>query len=160
MKVRIGTLEDIELIIQLHHDLNKMLIQLQPDDIKNINEELNWVKSNLLNEDKDYLLIEDEGEVRGLALVEAVESCGRPSLLKRPYVHLVHLIVNPMYRGCGYGHELLKAVKEWGMKRKVEYVELSVLANNQAALMFYEKEGLINISHVMRVPLDNSLSEE
>ncbi|MDB8551987.1 GNAT family N-acetyltransferase [Turicibacter sanguinis] len=61
--------------------------------------------------------------------------------------------MDPLYRGCGYGHELFKAAKDWGKDRQLEYIELSVLANNQAALMFYEKEGLMNVRNVMRTPI-------
>lgn len=153
MKIRLGTIDDIDLIVRLNNELNQMMSQLQPDDFKKINEDLDWVKQYLLNEKADYLLLEDEGEVRGLALVEQLESFDIPSLLKRHYVSLIHLIVNPMHRGCGYGHELFQAAKDWGKHRNLEYIELSVLANNQAALMFYEKEGLTNVRNVMRTTI-------
>ena len=150
MKVRLGTVEDIDLIVRLNNELNQMMSKLQPDDFKKISEDIDWVQQYLLNEKADYLLLEDEGEIRGLALVEQLESIDLPSLLKRHYVYLVHLVVDPLYRGCGYGHELFKAAKDWGKDRQLEYIELSVLANNQAALMFYEKEGLMNVRNVMR----------
>ena len=153
MKVRLGTVEDIDLIVRLNNELNQMMSKLQPDDFKKISEDIDWVQQYFLNEKADYLLLEDEGESRGLALVEQLESIDLPSLLKRHYVYLVHLVVDPLYRGCGYGHELFKAAKDWGKDRQLEYIELSVLANNQAALMFYEKEGLMNVRNVMRTPI-------
>lgn len=70
MKVRLGTVEDIDLIVRLNNELNQMMSKLQPDDFKKISEDIDWVQQYLLNEKADYLLLEDEGEIRGLALVE------------------------------------------------------------------------------------------
>lgn len=154
MKIRLGTIEDLEFIICLHNYLNKMMSELHPEDFKNIGEDPEWIKQHLLSQHSDYLLIEDEGEIRGLALVQQSESYQLSSLFNHRYVNLVHLIVSPVYRGCGYGHELLQAAKEWGRIRELEYIELSVLANNQAALMFYEKEGVTNFRTVMRTPIN------
>ncbi|MTO65292.1 GNAT family N-acetyltransferase, partial [Turicibacter sanguinis] len=87
MKVRLGTVEDIDLIVRLNNELNQMMSKLQPDDFKKISEDIDWVQQYLLNEKADYLLLEDEGEIRGLALVEQLESIDLPSLLKRHYVY-------------------------------------------------------------------------
>lgn len=153
MKIRLGTFEDMESIARLHANLNQMMSQLQPNDFKSNSEDAAWIKQYLLDENSDYLLVEDGGEIRGLALVEESESYNIPSLLKRHYANLIHLIVAPDYRGVGYGHELMEAVKQWGKERQLEYIELSVLANNQAALLFYEKEGLIDVRKVMRASI-------
>ena len=88
MKVRLGTVEDIDLIVRLNNELNQMMSKLQPDDFKKISEDIDWVQQYLLNEKADYLLLEDEGEIRGLALVEQLESIDLPSLLKRHYVFI------------------------------------------------------------------------
>lgn len=34
MKVRLGTVEDIDLIVRLNNELNQMMSKLQPDDFK------------------------------------------------------------------------------------------------------------------------------
>ena len=36
MKVRLGTVEDIDLIVRLNNELNQMMSKLQPDDFKKI----------------------------------------------------------------------------------------------------------------------------
>ena len=51
-------------------------------------------------------------------------------------------VVDEAHRGQGYGAELLSFVKSWAEERDCEYVELAVVEGNDAALDFYESEGM------------------
>lgn len=154
MNVRIGTVEDIQIITRLHNQFNEMMAQLQSRDYLSISEDESWIRKNFQNTQLTYLLIEAEGEVRGLILVESVETNRTTSSISQRYAYINQLVIAEQYRGYGYGHALLKSVKEWAKKRQLAYIQLNVLTNNVAALMFYEKEGFQDLQKIMRLSID------
>lgn len=154
MNVRIGTVEDIQIITRLHTQLNEMMAQLQPTDYQSISEDESWIRKNFQNTQLTYLLVEDEGEVRGLILVESVETTRTTSAISQQYACINQIIIGQQYRGYGYGHALLESVKEWAQKRQLAYIQLNVLTNNVAALMFYEKEGFQDLQKIMRLSIN------
>ena len=59
---------------------------------------------------------------------------------RHAWVH--DFVVDEAHRGQGYGAELLSFVGTWAKERDCEYVELAVVEGNDAALDFYESEGM------------------
>ena len=101
--------------------------------------------------DADYLLAEEEGAVVGFALVNYAGwtpefSC----VLPHRYARLEDLVVGKAYRGRGIGGELLAAAKRWARNRRLEYVELNVLAQNESAVKLYESQDFVEATKVMR----------
>lgn len=154
MNVRIGTVDDIQIIARLHTQFNEMMAQLQPRDYQGIREDEARIEKNLQNNQLIYLLVEDEGEVRGLSLVESIETARTTFGVSQQYACINQLIIGQQYRGYGYGHALLEAVKGWARKHQIAYIQLNVQTNNVAALMFYEKEGFQDFQKIMRLSID------
>ncbi|NHN48969.1 GNAT family N-acetyltransferase [Halostella sp. JP-L12] len=63
------------------------------------------------------------------------------------------LVVDEPRRGEGYGAELLDFVEEWAAERDCEYVALASRAGNDAALSFYEDEGMERWGYVVETEL-------
>ena len=70
---------------------------------------------------------------------------------RHAWVH--DFVVDEDYRGQGYGAELLSFVKSWARDRDCEYVELAVVDGNDAALDFYESEGMERWGYVVETEL-------
>ena len=52
-------------------------------------------------------------------------------------------------RGQGVGSELLAAAKRWARNRRLEYLELNVLAQNENAIQLYESQDFVEATKVM-----------
>ena len=51
------------------------------------------------------------------------------------------------------GGELLAAAKRWARNRRLEYLELNVLAQNENAIRLYESQDFVEATKVMRCML-------
>ena len=66
---------------------------------------------------------------------------------------LEDLAVDEAVRGQGVGSELLAAAKRWARNRRLEYLELNVLAQNENAIRLYESQDFVEATKVMRCML-------
>ena len=62
-------------------------------------------------------------------------------------------LVDEAVRGQGVGNELLAAAKRWARNRRLEYLELNVLAQNENAIRLYESQDFVEATKVMRCML-------
>ena len=69
------------------------------------------------------------------------------------YARLEDLAVDEAVRGQGVGSELLAAAKRWARNRRLEYLELNVLAQNENAIRLYESQDFVEATKVMRCML-------
>ena len=53
----------------------------------------------------------------------------------------------------GIGSQLLAAAKRWARNRRLEYLELQVLAQNEGAQHLYESQDFVEATKVMRCML-------
>ena len=73
--------------------------------------------------------------------------------LTHRYARLEDLAVDEAVRGQGVGGELLAAAKRWARNRRLEYLELNVLAQNESAIRLYESQDFVEATKVMRCML-------
>jgi GNAT superfamily N-acetyltransferase len=66
---------------------------------------------------------------------------------RHAWVH--DLVVDAPRRSEGFGAELLTFVERWATERGCDYVALATHRDNEAALRFYEDEGLERWGHVV-----------
>ncbi|PSP55718.1 N-acetyltransferase [Halobacteriales archaeon QS_1_67_19] len=71
--------------------------------------------------------------------------------VRHAWVH--DFVVDEPRRGQGHGARLLSFVESWAEARDCEYVALAVRAGNEAALDFYEREGMERWGHVLETEL-------
>ena len=74
-------------------------------------------------------------------------------VLPHRYARLEDLAVDEAVRGEGVGGELLAAAKRWARNRRLEYLELNVLAQNENAIRLYESQDFVEATKVMRCML-------
>ncbi len=66
---------------------------------------------------------------------------------------VMDLFVEEKYREKGAGSQLLEAVKRWAKARKLDYMELNVLAENSNGMQFYVHKKFKAVSQIMRYTL-------
>ena len=152
--IRPATVEDLPSILALYRVLDEELVDLQPEFFCAAPREEEPIRRFLQSPDADFLLAEQGGTVVGLALV--VYEGWTPEfscVLPHRYASLYDLVVLREYRSQGIGSSLLGAAKRWARDRRLEYLELGVLAQNSKAIELYEAHDFVEARRTMRCML-------
>ena len=141
-------------ILALYRQLDSALVAMQPEFFCEGPREEDEIRKAIRADDADFLLAERGGVVVGFALVGYAGwtpefSC----VLPHRYARLEDLAVDEAVRGQGVGGELLAAAKRWARNRRLEYLELNVLAQNESAIRLYESQDFVEATKVMRCML-------
>lgn len=152
--IRPAAAADLPAILSLYRVLDEELVDLQPEFFCAAPREEETVRRYIEAPDADFLLAEQEGAVVGFALVLYAGwtpefSC----VLPHRYASLNDLIVAPEKRRQGIGSSLLGAAKRWARDRRLEYLELNVLAQNSSAIALYESHDFVEAARTMRCML-------
>ncbi len=145
---------DLPAILALYRQLDEELVDLQPEFFCAAPREEKSILQFIEAPDADFLLAEQEGAVLGFALV--VYAGWTPEfscVLPHRYASLHDLVVTRDRRGQGIGSTLLGAAKRWARDRRLEYLELNVLAQNSTAIHLYESHDFVEASRTMRCML-------
>lgn len=59
--------------------------------------------------------------------------------------HLADIIVGEAHRRCGYGRALFRALAAQALQKNKQWISLSVLRKNEAALRFYASLGMTQV---------------
>ena len=109
-----------------------------------------FIAELIAGERSSILLIEEEGETAGFAVVQDRDTPQLNCLYKNRFCYLLDIVVAPPRRGNGLGKALLAAAQEWATERNLSWIELNVLAENQGAIKLYQEIGMQQASHTMR----------
>jgi ribosomal protein S18 acetylase RimI-like enzyme len=63
------------------------------------------------------------------------------------------LVVDDEARGAGVGQALVRAVRERLAKSGVQVMKISVIAGNDGALRFYQREGAVGFVKTLVMPV-------
>lgn len=145
---------DIPVVVALYRQLDQTLVDLQPEFFCAAPREDEFVRHAVRAADAEYLLAEEDGAVIGFALVNYAGwtpefSC----VLPHRYACLADLVVDEAHRRQGVGSVLLGAAKRWARDRRLEYLELNVLAQNTPAISLYESHDFVEATRTMRCML-------
>ena len=106
-----------------------------------------------LYQERDGGTADDTEPRRDAALVGVVGVSVQRVLHHARHAWIHDLVVDEPRRGEGHGGELLAFVEEWAAERDCEYVALASRAGNDAALSFYEGEGMEPWGYVVETEL-------
>lgn len=140
MNIRIATFSDISAIKTLYRVLFTDMSKLQPKYFKEGDQDTAFLQSILEDNEADIIIAEKENQVIGFALLQAKVTPEYECLVFHKYAYLMDLVVAPKQRGGGTGTKLMNACKDWARSRNLEYLELNVLRENEAAIKLYERE--------------------
>lgn len=98
------------------------------------------------------LAARDEGRLLGYAVVRVVEALGSWQWGNRIGV-LETLVVDDQARGAGIGQSLLRAAREHLTELGIQVMKISVIAGNDGALRFYQREGAVDFAKTLVMPV-------
>lgn len=154
IKLRTAGAADLPAILTLYRALDETLVALQPEFFCAAPRDEAMYARLLANPDHAFLLAEADGVTVGFVLVRnAGWTPEFSSLLPHRYAELCDLVVAPLWRGQGVGSLLVGAAKRWARDRRLEYLELNVLAQNDGAIALYESHDFVEASRTMRCML-------
>ncbi|MFB6299472.1 MAG: GNAT family N-acetyltransferase [Halobacteriales archaeon] len=120
------------------------------DDIRS--EAIEYRQSQFADEDvRIYVALEDEDMI---GMASAKRTSSPPIFVRGDAIHLKELYVMPDHRGKGIGTALLDEVEGWAEAESRTHVTLSVEAENEEALGFYQAQGFDIKRHKMAKRLD------
>ena len=153
MKTRIAGLSDIPRIRTLYRQQFDAMSELQPYFMQPGEQSEAFIRYMVADERSDILLLDAEGALLGLCVIQEKEMPGLPFFVPRRYAYIMDLLIDRDNRHVGFGTSLMTAAKSWARARSLEYLDLDVLANNDRALHFYEKMGFEMKRHNMYLRL-------
>ena len=95
MNIRMATLEDVETLHNLHFALNRHRHSLQPTNYQGKSMDEEWIEENIKTRYRDYILLEVDNEIKGMALVEIKETYSVPGSVKYKYLELMSFYIVP-----------------------------------------------------------------
>lgn len=139
LKIRIPSIEDAELILQLIRELAtyEKLVDRVTATIEDVK------KTLFINNPNAHVLIAEEaGEAIGFILYHTSYS----TFLCKYCLHIEDLYVRENKRGNGYGEALIKAICDIAYEKDYGRIDWVVLNWNQPAIEFYKHIGAEEMS--------------
>ncbi|MDR1328236.1 MAG: GNAT family N-acetyltransferase [Oscillospiraceae bacterium] len=154
MMIRKANFDDIERIKELYLMLDKDAELQQPEHFICKERTKESIEEIINGKICDFLIIENENKIIiGFSLVYEKETPNISLLKKQKYVYIQDFIIDKKYRKQGFGKRLLNGSKEWGKKRGLEFLRLSVIPKNEIGIRFYRENGMVMMMHTFESEL-------
>ncbi|WP_338114360.1 GNAT family N-acetyltransferase [Xenorhabdus indica] len=127
-------MQDLDAISSLYNILFSEMAALQPDRLRDVEQDREFIISSI-NDDKFYLLVaeDDNGDIKGFCIAQENKTPPFNCLIPRNYGYIIDLVVSQDVRSQGIGQRLLTEMKRWAKKNNYTHLELNVLSKNVAA---------------------------
>lgn len=155
MKIRKAAEGDIHIIRELYWLLDTDAVYYQPEHFLRVERPEEFILNIINDEKSDFLLIEDDNKVIGFSLVQEKVTSNISCLKQENYMYILDFVIGEEFRSRGYGAGLLKASKEWGRKRGLNFLRLSVFPGNKRGIEFYDDHGLKETMKTMECKLED-----
>ncbi len=153
--VRFAKPEDAERINELRRQVNELHVNGRPHHFKaGFNKELQDHVYLYLTGGIGYAAVdEEEGQIRGMVLVDYIDRPESPYRYAERFAHIAEICVDEKHRRQGVGKALMDFVKADAKKKGFSRIELDVWSFNDA-LAFYEAEGFTVFRRYLELPID------
>ncbi|MGE8004317.1 N-acetyltransferase family protein [Lysinibacillus sp. NPDC093216] len=153
MNIKIASSEEIPQIEILYEELFLEMSKLQPQYIAPAKQDVEFLKNLILEEKSDIFVAELDNNIAGFLLIQELATPPYSCIVQHNYAYIMDVIVGGQYQSKGIGSLLLQEAKKWAEERKLDFLELSVLAENIGAINLYDKHGFNETSRTMRLEL-------
>ena len=155
--IRKATMRDVKKVNELRKVVNDIHVEGRPDIFKPgfCLELQDHVMNYIDQENNEILLAEQDGEIRGMVMLDWIDRPGSPYNLARRFCHVAEIAVDERFRRMGVGKELMEGAKAECRKRGIRRIELDVWSFNDA-LAFYEAEGFTVFRRFMEYEVEDA----
>ena len=153
MSIRLATLDDVTAISALYGEFFAFHAKLQPEYSRAAKEIGSYPTHIITSENEDLIIAEVNATIVGFLHILEDKTPPYDSVVPHRFAECVDLFVAPEHRKRGIAAALLNAAKNWAKSRRLDYIELKVVAGNQNAIHFYSRQGFHTAMHTMRTPL-------
>ncbi|MGE7689569.1 N-acetyltransferase family protein [Lysinibacillus sp. NPDC097214] len=155
MNIKIATINEIPQIEILYEELFVEMSKLQPKYIAPAKQDGEFLTNTFSEEKSDILVAEINNNIAGFLLIQELSTPPYSCIVQHNYAYIMDVIVGGQYQSKGIGSALLQEAKKWAEERKLDHLELSVLAENIGAFALYKRHGFKEASHTMRLEINN-----
>jgi diamine N-acetyltransferase len=155
VKIRQAIQQDIEALQTLSMQNHEFHLEQSPDYFNKIDKlykESDW-QGFIENSSCCVLVIEDDSNVIGFALIRLINKNVAPHLREKRTAFISDFCIHQNWRGRGLGKKLFQACEEWAREQNAEELGLAVWTFNNHAIQLYEAMGMRDIYRQMRKPL-------
>ncbi|WP_010175583.1 GNAT family N-acetyltransferase [Bacillus coahuilensis] len=145
--IREGTIEDMKELLVIYRELDE-LHRLKHPELFTEGEprDLGYFLDLILDPKKLFLVAEEEGRLIGVAEGFILSKPAAGVQREITWLHIDNIAVLSEFQGRGVGRSLLTIMKAWAKDQGVFRIELVVYEFNEAARIFYEREGFCGLS--------------
>ncbi len=140
-------------IAVLYSGLNESMGESAPNYFKKAEQSIDYINEIISEADSDFIIAVDNNKVIGFALVESKSTPPFDCFVPHKYTYLMDLFVDKSYRKQGIAKALMAAVKQWANEHEADFIELTVMSNNDNAISLYEGLGYNDFAKRMRLKL-------
>ena len=149
LTIRPARRKDVKAIAALYREIFEVMATLDPEHFQRASQDKTFIRQKIQNPNADFLLAIKQDyaseppreEVIGFALIAERTTPPYNAFVPLRYGYIIDLVITETYRHQGVGTALIAEAKAWCRERLLERLQLSVLANNEAAKALYKKEG-------------------
>lgn len=156
MKIRKATSNDLEQLMVCGKSLLKQHAALDPyftlsEHAESIYQQ--FLESCFDSDDKILLVAQGDTEIKGYAVAEIQKRSDIFLIKQNGYIN--NVFIDTRFRKQGIARELLRALKVWFESKSIEYIELSVLAENTIAKKTWSSFGFNAFEIKKRVKMED-----
>lgn len=140
--IRMADLSDIDKIADIDKQLHQFHCDMESDTYKMPDDEcfFDFLLSALENEKNEIFVYEDNGDIKGYALIAKMLR-DTPLKIRKKVCLVDQLAVSEKYRHQGIGTKLLEHIKAYVKSNDFDVLKIGVRAKNNNAFRLYEKMG-------------------
>ncbi|NMA73618.1 MAG: GNAT family N-acetyltransferase [Bacteroidales bacterium] len=153
MNIRIAEEEDLPQIKKLYRDFFSLMASIQPDIIREAEQEEDFFQEMMDSDTSDILVVEADEKIIGFMVLCEQITLPYNCFVQYTYAYLMDIMIQEEYRNKGVAKALIKKAKEWAKSRDLAYLDLNVLARNSNAIQFFKTEGFREQMITMRITL-------
>jgi len=148
MQIRLATIKDVDQISLLFIEQFDIQAKLNPYLMQSGTQNKQFIESTITDAESDIFVAEEGDKIIGFVSVFERQNPDFNFMVQHKYAYLMDIIVTDGQQGKGIATKLMDTTKQWALDRKLDYIELSVFANN-SAVDFYIKSGYMETGKTM-----------
>lgn len=154
--IRPALLSDTDQINKIYVELFAHMANLQPDYYRENHQDPKFIIEMITASNSVIFVAEENDNILGFIIAQQQQTPDYQCIVSHSFAYIFDFVVTKQARNLGIGQSLMKAVNNWAIHRNLDYIELSVLSNNDNAKLLYEKIGFSDVTTVMRYSINPS----